>query len=197
MPDASSPPAFPTPERQMWNTLEVAKLIVAALAPVSIVMLGFFVNRRIKDLERIEWTNRKAIEKRIDLFDRLAPDVNRLYCYLNWIGDWQEMTPPEVVALKRRLDKGFFVYRYLIGEDVFLAYQAFMELAFRTYVAAGKDALIRTTLASPLGDRRTSRFFEWRAEWDGFFDEQDVPDPQLVQDAYARLMLAFKASIGL
>jgi hypothetical protein len=181
----------------MWNSLEVAKLIVAALAPVSIVMLGFFVNRRIKDLERIEWSNRKAIEKRLELFDRLAPEINRLYCYLNWIGDWQEMTPADVVALKRRLDKGFFVYRYLIGEDVFHAFQSFMELAFRTYVAAGQNALIRSTLASPLGDRRKSRHFEWRDEWDGAFDVENVPDPQAVHDAYVRLMLTFKVSIGL
>ena len=180
-----------------WNSLEVAKLIVAALAPVSIVMLGFLVNRRIKDIERIEWTNRKGIEKRVELFDRLAPEVNRLYCYLNWIGEWQDMTPADVVNLKRRLDKGFFVYRYLIGEDVFLAYQQFMELSFRTYATAGKDALIRTTLAGPLGDRRRSRSFEWRPEWDGFFDEQNIPDAQTLDGAYTRLMLSFKASIGL
>ncbi len=95
------------------------------------------------------------------------------------------------------MDKGFFVYRYLIGEDVFRVHQQFMELSFRTYVSAGKDALIRTTIVGPLGDRRKSRYFEWRPEWDEYFDEQNVPDPQMVHDAYARLMLTFKASIGL
>ncbi len=35
-----------------WNSLEVAKLMVSVLTPVSIVILGFLYNRRLQKLER-------------------------------------------------------------------------------------------------------------------------------------------------
>lgn len=181
----------------MWNSLEIAKLIVAALAPASIGVVGYFINKRIRDLERDEWKNRKAIERRIALFDDIGPKLNSLYCFLKWVGDWQRITPQRAVEIKRELDKTVFTYRYILGEDVFSAYNAFMELAFRMYHTPGKDALIRATIVDKLGDRRKSPYYEWKPEWEYAFDEANAAAKEDIDAAYARVMIAFKGSIGL
>jgi len=181
----------------MWNSLEIAKLIVAALAPASIGVVGYFINKRIRDLERDEWKNRKAIEKRIALFDDIGPKLNALYCFLKWVGDWQKLSPADVVDTKRQLDKTVFTYRYILGDEVFAAYNAFMELAFRMYHTPGKDALIRSTIVDPLGNRRESPHYAWKPEWEYAFDEANAAKKEDIDAAYARLMKAFTAAIGL
>jgi hypothetical protein len=181
----------------MWNSLEIAKLIVQLLVPVSVGMTGLFINNRLKRIDEAQWKGRKVIEKRIEIFDRLAPDLNQLFCYMDWVGEWQEITPPQVIAMKRRLDKGFYVNRYLISESVFDGYQAFVGLLFRTNVAAGKDALIRTSLVSENGDRRKSAHFDWKPEWDAAFDQGSAADRKEIRRAYTELMHRFKSSIGL
>ncbi len=181
----------------MWTSLEIAQLVVQLLVPVSVGLVGFLINQRLKQIDEVQWKGRKAIEKRIETYERVAPDLNRLYCYMMWIGDWQEVTPPDAIQMKRRLDNAFYVSRYLIGEPVFEAYQAFVALLFRTYHAPGRDALIRSTLESRDGDRRKSAHFVWKPEWDAAFDPTGVADAEAVRRAYDALMQSFKTSIGL
>jgi hypothetical protein len=181
----------------MWNSLEIAKLIVQLLVPVSVAFTGLFINNRLKRIDEAQWKGRRIIDKRIEIFERLAPDLNQLFCYMDWVGEWQEITPPEVISMKRRLDKGFYVNRYLIGDSVFDAYETFIGLLFRTNVAAGKDAMIRTSLTSENGDRRKSPHFTWKPEWEAAFDGTASADRKEVRRAYTELMHRFKTSIGL
>jgi hypothetical protein len=77
-----------------WNSLEVAKFIVSIISPLILIFLGFWINRRIKHTEFLNWTNQKVIEKRIAIFDQIAPLLNDLYCFFMYIGHWKELTPP-------------------------------------------------------------------------------------------------------
>jgi hypothetical protein len=149
----------------VWNSLEVAKLLVATLAPISVALLGWFISERFKRLDDFQWKNRKVVEKRIEIFDKLAPDLNQLYCYFAWVGNWKELTPPEIIAIKRSLDHGFHVNRYIIGEEVFRAYNAFIALTFEVFTGAGKDARMRTAITGPDGDRRLSSLHPWETAW--------------------------------
>jgi hypothetical protein len=54
------------------------------------------------------WTNQKVIEKRIDVYDKLAPMLNDLYCYFYYVGNWKELTPIRIIETKRKLDKTFY-----------------------------------------------------------------------------------------
>ena len=42
-----------------WNSLEAAKLIVAATTPLVVVVLGVWFNRRLKQLEARQWVNQE------------------------------------------------------------------------------------------------------------------------------------------
>src|SRR5690349_11712266 len=52
-----------------WSSLEVAKLAAAVATPVAVVLLGIFVNNRIKRLEDAQWTRRTLIERRMKIYD--------------------------------------------------------------------------------------------------------------------------------
>lgn len=74
-----------------WSSLEIVKLAVAACTP----------------FERAQWTNQKLIERRIAVFDEMAPLLNDLFCFFRFVGDFRAITPPEAVSRKRSLDRGF------------------------------------------------------------------------------------------
>ena len=57
----------------LWNSLEVAKLLVSALTPLAVLTFGFWINRRLKRVEHLQWASQKVIEKRLVVFDQVAP----------------------------------------------------------------------------------------------------------------------------
>jgi hypothetical protein len=65
----------------VWNRLEITKVIIQALTPILLVLLGIIVNRAIKTFEHRQWRNQKLIEKRLEIYDDMAPALNDLLCY--------------------------------------------------------------------------------------------------------------------
>lgn len=179
----------------MW--LEIAKLIVSALTPVAVVVLGVRINHRLKDLEQRQWRNRKLIEKRIEIYDEISPELNDLFCYFMWIGEWQKKSPVEIVAAKRSLDRKVHIYRFLLLPEFFRAYEQFMAVVFSTYNGAGEDARLRTDIGGPDGDRRTSPHFKWLPEWDRRFDVENIATKDQLSRAYLAVMKAQQSGIDL
>jgi hypothetical protein len=83
----------------VWNSLEVVKLLVAALTPIVVGVGGYWINRRLKSLEAAQWSQQKIVERRIQAYDELAPSVNRLFCFFAYLGSWKETKPSEVISL--------------------------------------------------------------------------------------------------
>jgi hypothetical protein len=117
----------------MWNSLELAKLFVSALTPIVVILVGFFINRKLKQLEAIQWANQKVVEKRLEVFDALAPSLNDLLCYFTYIGNWKELSPSKVVEIKRALDKKAYINAPLFSWQFLDRYAAFIGTCFRTY----------------------------------------------------------------
>lgn len=63
-------------EEATWNSLEIAKLVVAGLTPLFVATIGFWLNRRLKSLEQAQWSQQKVIERRIKAYDELAQPLN-------------------------------------------------------------------------------------------------------------------------
>ncbi len=95
-----------------WNSLEVAKLTVAALVPIIVFTLGWPITRAARRIDQEQWTNRKLIELRLELYAAMAPALNDLLCFFRLVGDFQVITPPEALKRKRMLDKAFYVNQY-------------------------------------------------------------------------------------
>ncbi len=182
--------------KEVWNSLEVAKLLVSALTPIVIVVLGIWIARITKRFEQIQWVGRRVIERRIDVYDEIAPMLNDLFVYFTFIGHWKELSPTQVIELKRLLDRRVHVFASLFSDKFLTCYFSYMNLCFKTYQGWGEDARLRT---DPKRHKETAGS-SWNSMWDDIFcAEDDWSSPQQVRYTYQKLMKSFaeELQIGL
>ena len=175
----------------LWNWLEVAKLLAGLLVPVALAICGVYIHRVTKRFEHVQWRSQKLIEKRLAIYDDLAPLLNDLLCYFTYVGGWKELDPPSAVALKRTIDRKMYLAAPLFSEDFFAACMTFQNLCFATYNGWGQDASLRTSFER----RRDARSKDWSAEWEACFSTEPT-GPSLVREAHRLVMEAFARDIG-
>ncbi|SEM47194.1 hypothetical protein [Rhodococcus maanshanensis] len=182
----------------MWTTLEIAKLAVAALIPLSVAGLGWWVTRLTKRIEAAQWRNQKLVEKRISLVDTIAPDLNDLYCYFLCIGRWKELSPVDVIALKRKLDHSIHVNRPYLSPSCVNAYSDFISQLFKTFTGPGNDAQLRTSLESSDGSRPDAYrgTSAWNPSWNTMFREEET-DRATVKRLYDELIAQITEQVGI
>jgi hypothetical protein len=152
--------------KTVWNSLEIVKIIISGLTPIIVVYLAFWFNRVIKKYEKNQWTNQKIIEKRIDIYDIIVPKLNDLLCFFSYIGNWKDITPPNIIEIKRFLDKQVYIYAPLFSENVLVKYNDFIDVCFEKFTGWGKDAKINS-----LYERRKECQENWMDEWSNCFSE--------------------------
>jgi hypothetical protein len=177
----------------VWNSLEVVKLVVAALTPVLVAAVGYWINRRLKSLEAAQWAQQKIIERRIIAYDELAPSLNTLFCFFAYVGGWKEMKPPDVVALKRALDQTAHISAPLFEPSFLQLYNAFIDECFTTFGGWGENARLRTHI-----DRRKGAAGpRWDPSWEACFaDPSNARAPSDVKAAYTNLLAYLAQAMG-
>jgi hypothetical protein len=181
----------------MWNSLEIAKLIVAGTTPVAVAVLAYVLNRALKRAENRQWFSQKLVEKRIVLLSEALPDLNDLYCYFAWVGRWKELTPPEVLLRKRRLDQLVHANSPFLSPETRTAYEAFFDVLFETFVQPGQSARLRTGPTSRHGSRQKALAEGWDPCWsDMFTTEEKRTSPDVVKDRYQALIAVLGSEVG-
>jgi len=135
--------------KSVWNTLELAKLIVGALTPA---LLFWYGQQLVSEREQAAEGKEKyvqVVKKRVELWEKLAGNLNDVYCYFLYIGHWKALSAQEVVAKKREMDKLIYANRPFFSDDFFAHYDAYMKATFRTFGGWGKDAALRTRAIRP------------------------------------------------
>lgn len=165
----------------------------ALVAPVLTGMLGVGAGYLAIRFDLRKSTNQELIKKRIALYDDVAPRLNDIFCFFLSVGPWKDLPPPLIIQKKRELDRVLYVYGPLFSPDSFLKYQHFMDVCFKTYVGAGRDALIRANavrISSEWGDG-------WKTDWDKFFVEtKEITSREPLTKSYEALMKQLAAEIG-
>jgi hypothetical protein len=175
-----------------WTSLEIAKLFVAVLTPVLIVGLGYVINRSLNRLQQTQWASQRFMERRLSLYDEMAPLFNDLYCFFNCVGGFRSITPPMAVTLKRQLDRTFFVHEFLFSVDFRLAYHAYMDAAFLAGTKDARDAKLKASRHRQQQERGET----WREEWARAFSDADATPVTEINRTYERLMKAFASELG-
>jgi len=174
-----------------WNWLEIAKLCASLLVPCALAIFGIYVHRVTKRFEHLQWRSQKLVEKRLAIYDDLAPLLNDLLCYFTYVGAWKQMNPPDVVALKRTIDKKVYLAAPLFSAEFFAACMALQAICFATFRGFGRDASLRSRFER----RREARPNDWKSEWEACFSNE-ASEPTLVHEAYQRVVHAFSRDIG-
>jgi hypothetical protein len=173
-----------------WQALSA---LGAIATPLVVLVLGFTLTRRQSRSEEL-------LKARLDYYRSLIPKLNDLMCYLTFIGDWRDVSPPEVVRLKRDLDRELNCAAPLFSDTVKPAYDAFMNHCFRTFNEWGSDPLI---MSSAYRRRQAWRPPEgWEQSWDGSFaysDAEVISGSELmsIRSAYDTLVKAMVTDLNL
>ena len=180
-----------------WSSLEIVKVVIAALVPISVAVLGIIVALLARRAQQREWVNQKLIERRIGLVDEIGPLLNRLYCYYTFRGDWKETTPPEVIEIKRKLDRAVYSALPFITEQIRTAYNSYIDTLYATWNAPGTDARLLTTIDSKDGNRRTVLAGTWLPEWSDLFEDPSrAAKRPVIVARYNELLSRLGESIG-
>jgi hypothetical protein len=163
---------------------DTLQAIGTALTPIVVAWLAFV-------LTRAQSRSSQLLSARLEFYKQLIPDLNKLMCYMTFIGTWRDQSPPEILQLKRRLDEHFFCAAPLFSPGVSTAYNELMELSFATFGAWGSDARIRTNAYRRRQAWRATA--EWDLGWDVCFElgDRDTISGELLQryrDCYDALV---------
>jgi len=175
-----------------WNSVEIVTLVVGALTPITVVVLGVLFTRASRRIEQVQWANQTVVTHRLNVFDKLAPGLNQLLCFATFVGSWKEIDPRKAIAIKRDLDQTMYANKVLFSDELFAAYHRFMTVLFAMFSTTGADAKVRAPIESNWGSRRDLRW------WDDAMSDLFTDDPvslKEIQDAYDELSQQFRADL--
>jgi hypothetical protein len=171
MPDArkASPDGWTSLERTKLG-VDIAKTVASLLVSISLFYLGQqyatvsssdAANRAAAEKEQAREHERltAVIKQRVALWDQISGNLNDVYCYFLFVGQWKQLSPDDVIARKRSLDKTMYSYRPFFSDAFFERYLAFVAASFRTYGGFGEDAQLRTIAIRPLDSKKSPRAF--------------------------------------
>lgn len=180
-----------------WNSLEVVRLITGLLIPAALLFVGVWMDRRIKEIEHRQWSNQKIIEKRLEVYEKITPQLNEMMCFFVRIGTWKEHAPTRIIDMKRDLDKIAHVYAPLFSPRFLETYNDFMSQCFATERGAGKDAQLRTECEHYRDAYVGSGSETWEERWDDCFTgSEEAAEKKEVHRAYDRLLKRIAVEIG-
>jgi hypothetical protein len=175
----------------MW--LEILKLAVSVVTALAVVVVGYYLTRATKRVEAMQWASQTVIERRLEIFSTVAPKLNRLLCFTLFIGTWKDLTPHDVIRLKREVDETMHVNRFLFSDELFAAYVAFMDTLFAHFSRTDFDAPIRADITGLLGDRRKLPW--WNPELATCFADPPHPTAPEIRSSYDALGEAFRRDL--
>ncbi len=131
LPEVECPEDEPgKPNASNWNSLEITKLVVSASIPLTILMLSLTFQAQQRKHEEQRATFDQVVKERLDLWNKIAVPLNQIYCYFLCVGDWKDISPADVIQLKRRIDQTVYAYRPFFSAQFHITYDRFIKAAF-------------------------------------------------------------------
>lgn len=177
---------------QIWTSLKIPILIIAALSPAIIVFLVIRYNRIIKGLKEKQHTNQSIVEKRIEIYDRIGPKLNDILSFFCYSGNWKDLTPMDMMRLKRELDQEINTYAPVFSENLRKKYMGFILLCFVSHSGWEHKEKIKS-----LYELRQEHNVEWNENWIPFFDTNNVVEAIKIREAHNELMDYFQKEMAL
>lgn len=185
-------PPEPQLDEQFLSSLKIAVILIAVLAPVIIVFLVLRFKRIKKHLINQHQTNQKLIEKRIEIYDRIGPKLNDILSFFSYTGNWKELSPVDIMRLKRELDKEININTPHFSDDLNNKYNSFMQLCFVAHSGWEHEEKIKT-----LYELRQENNPEWDDDWIPYFDTNNVVEGIKLKERYDELLDYFKKELGI
>lgn len=174
-----------TSNRNVWNSLELTKILVGLLTPIAIFIFTKQTNERLDLSNKIQDNNKRVFENRQKFYDQVGTTLNDFYCYHLYVGHWKDLSPIDIVKKKRTVDQLVYTYSPFFDKEFKLAYDAYMTAIFQPYAKMGGDAKIRSESIIHK-DYFKSDSAIWKDKWTENFTEED--NRKEVFDTYFALL---------
>jgi hypothetical protein len=172
-----------------WSSLEIAKLVVAALIPIAIFGVGLVVAREARKYEERQWVARKLFEVRLERWDKIGPPLLDLSSFFRLIGDFREITPPRALELKHEIDEVVYSNVHVLGAGFLERYYSFMNACFVTYTGFGDHRTLRASVSQQRAERGAEH---WNPMWEQLFAPEQMASTHVeVEIAYNHLLNSF------
>lgn len=162
-------------------------------APVLAAGLAVFGAWMAIAFDRRKSINQELIKKRIVLYDEVVPMANDVLCYFTAVGGWKALTPTDLLAHKRALDRFINVHGALFSDDLTTAHRAFIMACFRERNGPGEPARLRANrdvLKYEFGPA-------WKDAWNVSFVEVEYRvDSKTLRSTYDEFLRVFAREIG-
>jgi hypothetical protein len=167
------------------NWAEALTAVSAAIVPAAVLLVGLMLGKRQSRSEELT-------RVRLEYYKSLAPSLNRLMCYMLFIGTWRDDSPADIVHLKRSVDTTFHTAAPLFSPATTAVYKNMMDLTFTTYGTWGSDARIKTSAFR----RRQARQGQspWIESWNSFFTVSD--DDAITGEWFAEYRKAYDSLLA-
>jgi hypothetical protein len=170
--------------------LEGPKLGIAVLTPVTVVVVGFLLDRRssrnARLMESRMFADQTLTQRRIDVYDELKQNLNMVYCYVRQVGEWKSWSPEAVLTAKRRADREMKMHALYFTPEQNQLYDDFMTCCYKMFGGHGTSAKLRVAAD---GYRVTDG---WDESWVDYFAEPaEAVSRDEVQRCYERLVQNF------
>jgi hypothetical protein len=176
---------------QIWDSLKIPIMIIAALAPIIIAILAFRFKRTLKALQTKHQSDQRIYEKRMGIYDRMGPKLNDLFCFYCYNGNWKEITPMDVIRIKKELDKEINTHAPLFSDDLGKKYTGFVQLCFVAHSGWEHEEKIKSHY-----EIRQESNAEWKEDWIPYFDTNNVVDAIRMKERYDELIESFKKNLN-
>jgi hypothetical protein len=173
--------------KEIWDNYQIAVIIIAALGPVIIIFLAIRFNRMKKRLIKQLQSDQRLIEKRIETYDVIGPKLNDMLSFFSYTGNWKELTPVDILRLKREVDRDINIKTALFSDELTTKYSSFMTLCFVSHSGWEDEEKIKS-----LYELRQLNSLEWSKEWIPLFDTNNVVEAITLKERYDELMVCFK-----
>lgn len=176
---------------QIWDSLKIVILIIAALGPLTLIFQAIRFRQIKKRLIDQHQTNVKLVEKRLEIYDRIGPKLNDILCFFSYTGNWKALSPVDIMSLKRELDKEINSTIPLFSDALGKRYNSFMQLCFVAHSGWEHKEKIKS-----LYELRQENNVAWKAEWIPFFDTNNVLEGIKIKESYDELMACFRKELN-
>ena len=169
------------------NWAEVLTAVSAAIVPAVVLLVGLMLGRRQSRSEELT-------RVRLEYYKSLAPSLNRIMCYMLFIGTWRDDSPADVIHLKRHVDTTFHTAAPLFSPATAAAYKIMMDLTFTTYGNWGDDARLRTSAFRRRQAWKGQSQTPWADSWNSFFTVSD--DEAITEEWFAAYRKAYDSLLA-
>ena len=116
------------------------------LMPVTVAGLGYVGKVCVDKIDRRRTLFDVATTWRIEVFRELTGQLNDIYCYFTYEGNWLELSPDQATERKRACDRIVHVNYFLWTEEFLEAYRKFVGAAFAENQGREKAFLFRANV---------------------------------------------------